>query len=344
VQRRLAALVLVAVLLAPLIGAVAGPVPAFAQSEDTTHTPEEVSRAAANLLFQEQGVYGVVFMETDGTVLYKRNADLPFVAASLYKLIVMVDFYAARERGDLTFDDFVELQYDFFSVFENPDEGEDAYYGSDMVGTWVTIGELMTAMITYSSNVAARALLSMTSPETLNWIAGDLGMSGTYLLMPLEDVSPWPPVSMRADNLGESEEALRFISEWGSFGNINITTPADIATFFMMLANGNVVSPEASQEMIELLEQQTINDRMPFFLPEGTRCPHKTGNLEHVVHDAGIVFGDRGPTIMVALSEAVTDDERAMYVIQRLGLIAYGESELPPIPPSSATPSPEAED
>lgn len=335
------AFVLLVALLAPLLGGMAFQAPARAQSEDTTHAPDEVSRAAANLLFQEQGVYGVVFMETDGTVLYKRNADLPFVAASLYKLIVMVDFFASRERGDLTFDDMVELKDDYFSVFELPDEGEDAYFSSDMLGAWVSVGELMTAMITYSSNVAARALLTMTSPETLNWIAGDLGMSGTYLLMPLEEISPWPPVSMRADNLGESEEALRFVSEWGSEGNINITTPADIATFFMMLANGNVVSPAASEEMMALLEQQTINDRMPFFLPEGTRCPHKTGNLDHVVHDAGIIFGDRGPTIMVALSEAVIDDERAMYVIQRLGLIAYGESELPPIPPSSATPSPE---
>jgi beta-lactamase class A len=287
-------------------------------------------------------------METDGTVLYKRNADLPFVAASLYKLIVMVDFFAARERGDLTFDDVIELNADYFTVFETPEEGEDAYFGSDMVGAWVTVGELVTAMITYSSNVAARALLSMTSPETLNWIAGDLGMSGTYLLMPLEDVSPWPPVSMRADNLRadnleQSEAALRFVSQWGSEGNINITTPADIATFFMMLANGSIVSPGASAEMIALLEQQTINDRMSFFLPDGTRCPHKTGNLEHVVHDAGIVYGDRGPTIMVALSEAVIDDERAMYVIQRLGLIAYGDMDLPPIPPSSATPEAEAE-
>jgi hypothetical protein len=167
-------------------------------------------------------------------------------------------------------------------------------------------------------------------------------MTGTYLLMPLDDVSPWPPTSVRADNLGESEEALSFVSQWGQEGNINITTPADIATFFMMLANGYVISPDASAEMLDLLEQQTINDRMSFFLPDGTRCPHKTGNLEHVVHDAGIIYGDRGPTIMVALSEAVMDDERAMYVIQRLGLIAYGDMDLPPIPASSATPSPES--
>ncbi len=334
---------MIAILLAPLAGALTAPAAARAQSEDTTHSADQVANMAANLLFQEQGVYGVVFMETDGTVLYKHNADLPFVAASLYKLVVMVDFYAARERGDITFDDVIELKSDFFNVSEDPAEEGDAYYGADMIGAWVTIGELMNAMITYSSNVAARALLDMTSPETLNWIARDLGMSGTYILMPMDEVSPWPPDSMRADNLGESEEALRFVVQWGQEGLINITTPADIATFFMMLANGYVVSPGASAEMVTLLEQQTINDRLPFFFPEGTRCPHKTGNLEHVVHDAGIVFGDRGPTIMVALSEALIDDERAMYVIQRLGLIAYGETELPPIPPSTSTPTADAD-
>jgi beta-lactamase class A len=87
--------------------------------------------------------------------------------------------------------------------------------------------------------------------------------------------------------------------------------------------------------MEALLSRQQINDRLPFMLPEGTLCPHKTGNLVHVVHDAGIVYGANGPTVVVALSEAVEDDDRATEVIQRLGLIAYGETELPPIPEST---------
>lgn len=327
------------------IGAGMAIAPAFATSllaapvsaTATSDIQSQVSSTAAKLLFAEQGVYGVVMMKTDGTVLFKQNADLPFIAASLYKLIVMVDFYASRDRGDITFDQTIVLQPEFFHA---PDEDVDVFYDDTMVGAEVTINELLYSMIAYSSNVAAHALLSMTSPGDLNAVAADLGMSSTYLLMPLSDIEPWPPRSLITDSPGESESALRFVGEYGKEGEINLTTPSDIATFFMMLEEGNIVSADTSQEMVDLLKQQEINDRLPFLLPPGTACAHKTGDLDGVVHDAGVVFGDQGPIIVAALSEAVPDPIHAAGVIQRLGLIAYGDFNLPPIPEASPDASP----
>jgi beta-lactamase class A len=280
-------------------------------------------------------VYGVVFMETDGTMLYKHNADLPFVAASLYKLIIMVDFYSRRERGEISFDDLVTLEPEDFSVLEDPEQIEDTFYLSTDIGRQVTVGELMEALMTFSSNVAARAFLRITNTINLNHIAHDMGMVDTHILVALDEISPWPSATLESTNLTQTQEALDFIAMWGAEGLINITTPADVATFFLLLANREIISPEVSEEMEALLSRQQINDRLPFMLPEGTLCPHKTGNLVHVVHDAGIVYGANGPTVVVALSEAVEDDDRATEVIQRLGLIAYGETELPPIPEST---------
>lgn len=297
----------------------------------------DIAKLVANLLLLEEGVYGVVLMQPDGTVIYKQNADLPFIAASLYKLVVMVDFYKSRELGEIDFEQWVVLDQSFFPVFEGDDE--DVYFDSSMVGAEVQITELMQAMITLSSNVAARALLSLTTPDVLNEIAANLGMANTHLLLEMRDVSPWPPDSISGDNPAAAEEALRFVAQMGETGVVNITTPADIATFFMELANREIVSPEASDEMLQLLEQQEINDRLPALLPEGTVCAHKTGDLINVVHDAGIVDGEDGPIIATVLAEAVPDHQRAINVIQRLGLIAYGDYDLPPMP-ESATPEP----
>lgn len=297
----------------------------------------DVGKLAAKLLLLEQGVYGVVLMRSDGTVLFKQNAELPFVTASLYKLVVMVDFFRSREFGEINFEQWVVLDESFFSVFEGDEE--DVIYDSSMVGAELQIGELLQSMITLSSNVAARALLSLTSPEVLNEIAANLGMSSTHLLLEMKDVSPWPPESISGDNPAATEEALRFVAELGETGLVNITTPADIATFFMELANREIVSPEASDEMLSLLERQEINDRLPALLPDGTVCAHKTGDLNNVVHDAGIVYGEGGPVIATVLTEAVPDHERTINVIQRLGLIAFGDYDLPPIP-ESATPAP----
>jgi hypothetical protein len=56
---------------------------------------------------------------------------------------------------------------------------------------------------------------------------------------------------------------------------------------------------------------------------------HKTGNLDHVVHDVGVIFAPDGPVILAAMIEAPPDDARATELIQRLALIAY-EAEVEP--------------
>ena len=51
-----------------------------------------------------------------------------------------------------------------------------------------------------------------------------------------------------------------------------------------------------------LLKDQRVNNRLPVGLPKGTVIAHKTGDLEGVVHDAGIVFGPKTDYLVVVVS------------------------------------------
>jgi beta-lactamase class A len=44
--------------------------------------------------------------------------------------------------------------------------------------------------------------------------------------------------------------------------------------------------------MLRILLKQTLNDRLPRFLPPGTRVAHKTGTLSGFRNDAGILYVD----------------------------------------------------
>ncbi|TXG82208.1 MAG: hypothetical protein E6R14_07010, partial [Thermomicrobiales bacterium] len=74
------------------------PTPEFIDGIPTS--PEQTATTA--LLQGEQGVYGVMAFGPDGRIIVTRNAHVPFVAASTYKLVVMADILRKVEAGELS--------------------------------------------------------------------------------------------------------------------------------------------------------------------------------------------------------------------------------------------------
>jgi beta-lactamase class A len=290
--------------------------------------PPEMVAAVDELLAGEAGIYGVVLMRQDGALFYSQGCETPFVAASLYKLVLLADVYAARESGDVAFAQQVTLAPEYFPTADEP---ADSYFDVSAAGGGVTVEEAVFATGAYSSNVAARALIELLGQSSIEAMAGELGLTRTHFLVEPSALPEWPPRPMADTSLHEAEAAMSFANAEARTGPVNLTTPCDMARFFQMLLVGEVVSPEASAELLAVLRQQAVNDRFPILLPPETEMAHKTGNLEHVVHDVGVIYGQNGPVILAALSEGMGDDDRARQVIQRLALVAYGEYDVPPV-------------
>ena len=88
------------------------------------------------------------------------------------------------------------------------------------------------------------------------------------------------------------------------------TTPDDMAHFFHLLASWKMLSPASSREMIRLLLGQTKNDRLPALLPQEVFVAHKTGELDEVRNDGGIVFAPGGWYVSVILSQFGSAEEQ----------------------------------
>ena len=86
------------------------------------------------------------------------------------------------------------------------------------------------------------------------------------------------------------------------------------------------------------MRDQAVDDRFPCLLPLGVEMAHKTGNLDHVVHDVGIIWRPEGPVLLIAMIEDPPDDAEATLVIQRLAAIAYGVDPVPSMADAFATP------
>jgi beta-lactamase class A len=95
-------------------------------------------------------------------------------------------------------------------------------------------------------------------------------------------------------------------------GLSNTTTARDLGVILSALGRGEVVSAEASHEMLQIMERQRFRTKIPADLPECTRVAHKTGSITGISHDCGIVLPEAAPPFtLVVLTRGFEDPDQA---------------------------------
>lgn len=286
-------------------------------------TPEQ--QLATELLEDQIGVYGFITVEADGTIVASRNSELPFITASTYKLIVMADIYRRVELGELSLDQYIVLDGNvFFEPIDN-------YFTQGEIWSSFSIQEYIFAMGAYSSNVGARTLMKLTSPEALRETALAIGMEDTYLFVDLADVPSWPPtlgVDGSAEDLVIAQTYLERSME--ATGSINLTTPLDMARYQLAILHDTLISPWVSEQVAGVLQRNVIRDRIPYYF-EHILVLNKPGDLPDATNDAGLLFLANGPRAVVTFAQALPDPDHAVLVEQRLALIGAGVQDIPPL-------------
>jgi hypothetical protein len=177
---------------------------------------------------------------------------------------VLNELYHQAEEGQLHLDDDATVTSD------------DAYFDStqdDVVlspGTSLSFRDAARLMITISDNTSAALLVRNLGADNINRFMQQNGFTHSVL-------------------------------DWSGVGD-NMTTPLDMMHDLEMIATSRMVDAESSGEMLNMLLDQQINNRLPVDLPPEARVAHKTGDLDSLLHDAGIIYGPSGPFVIVALS------------------------------------------
>jgi beta-lactamase class A len=300
---------------APPITPTATAIPKIPQTDE--------QETASALLNDEPGVYGYAVLDQEGNVIAAYNSQTPFITASTYKLVLMADIYRRIEAGELSLDQTAYLDPALFDS-----SGGDMYWTWDSAGAEVPISELLYAVGAWSSNVSALTLLGYTDADALRETAASIGMDRTYLFANPYDLPYWPPEPGIDSSQEDMDIAIQYLEQsYDEEGWVNITTPLDMATYQLGLINDTVISPWVSEQIMDILFNNAIRDRLPAYnwdIP----VADKPGNLPGVVNDTGVLFLPDGPRAVAAYSLAVPDDLHATDVIGLLGLIASGNTDI----------------
>ena len=220
------------------------------------------------------------------------NAGLPIEAASVIKLAVMVEFF--RQIRDNMLDPDEK-----YTVRENeklPSCGALTYLDGEIT---VSLYDLCTLMIILSDNTATNILIRKLGMSRVNECITREGITGFAL------------------------NRLLFDGVAAGHGIKNYVTADGCGSLLGRLCSGSLVSPDASEKMLGILENQRLNGKIPFFLhtQNGVTVAHKTGEDEGITHDVGIVKAEK-PFIVCFLSEH-TDVPRFERLIQDISYELY---------------------
>jgi len=214
-----------------------------------------------------KGNYAVVVESLDSDDSYALNDHTVYDAASLYKLWVMATAYQQIQAGKLDPNETLEDSVDDLNKKFNI-ASDEAELTEGTVS--FTVHEALAQMITISHNYAALILTQRLGGNTINAFLKDNGLKESTL-----DTDGFPK-----------------------------TTAADIALFYEKLYHGEFANEKYTNEMISLLVSQQRNNKLPKYLPTDTVIAHKTGEINDVTHDAGIVFLPDVKYIIVVLSKS----------------------------------------
>jgi|ERR1700730_69783 len=273
--------------------------PVQAQTDELASAEAAVKERIA----ESHAEVGVSFRTLDGKAEWEFHADDAFHAASTMKIPVMIDLFDQEWEGKLRLGDPISIHHEFRSIVDGSpfkldpaDDSEFDLYKAK--GQTRTLRQLCELMITVSSNVATNLIVEKLGVENIRATVKTLGADGVHVLRGVEDQKAFDK------------------------GLNNTVTARGLQILLAAIASGKAVSPEASRQMIEILERQRFNEGIPAGLPTGTRVAHKTGEITKIHHDAAIVFAPR-PFVLVILVRGIADKKESAVLIADIALLLY---------------------
>ena len=250
----------------------------------------------------------------EGTVsLYARNLDTGAEysfggegrvrTASTIKVAVMIEAFARVAEGKAKWADELVLTK------------EKKVTGSGILpefadGLRLTLRDAVTLMMTMSDNTATNLVIdALGGADSVNARMQSLGFADTRLMR-------------KVGGGGESEEGKK--EENKRFG-LGRTSPREMVAILERLERGEIVSPAASKEMIELMKREQTQDGIWRELWKTPRAT-KSGALDALRSNVGIIYHARGRIALAVTCDDMpepnwTADNPAFQLMSRLSEI-----------------------
>jgi beta-lactamase class A len=224
---------------------------------------------------------------------YALRADEQVRTASTIKLPIMTEVFRQIAQGKISWADEFVLK---------GKQGGSGILGEFSDGAKIDLRTATNLMIVVSDNTATNLILDKISSDSVNDFMDTLQLKQTRSLR----------------KIGGGGDAKAASEPLNKLFGIGVSSPRDMVKLLEMLERGEVVSKESSKEMLDILRRQQYKDGIGRGLLDTVPSASKSGSLDRLRSDVGIIYTRRG---RIAMAITVDDMEVVQYVPDNRGLL-----------------------
>ncbi len=213
--------------------------------------------------------------DTARHVFHRADARVP--SASVIKLPIMIEAMTWVQDG--------RMNPDEIHILTNSEKAG----GSGVLNTYphrsrITYRDLITLMMTVSDNTATNILIRELGMTSINARMTGLGLVQSQLNREM------------MDTLAVKQ------------GRQNYVSTREMNRLLRLIYQKKIATPALCDEMIEILKANEDTTTIPRLLPKTMVVAHKTGTLDYIRGDAGIVYAPK-PFLLSVFVEGTTTPE-----------------------------------
>ena len=271
---------------------------------------DKISAATAGF----SGTVSIFAKNLDTGATFALRPDDRVRTASTIKLPILCATFQAVQEGRLKWTDLTTLR------------DADKVSGSGILGEFsdgvkIPLADLTHLMIVVSDNTATNLVLDQVTADYVNDFLDKQGLKGTRSMRKVRGDG----ADLKSPS-GFSKAGLDPANQKYGLGS---STPREMVTLLERIEKGEIVSAEASKEILKVLKRQRDNNgiarRMGDFV-----VANKAGALDHLRSDVGIVYTKTGRIAMAITCEDVpkidwTSDNEGLLLIAKIAEILVAD-------------------
>jgi beta-lactamase class A len=324
----------------------------LAQEASKTHSPAQLQCQLSRLRQGFPGNMAIYMKNLANGDEIALDADTIYETFSVVKLAIAAEVLRQSEAGKFSLADRVALKAGDRRLPSG------VLYALDP-GLQPTVKDLLTLMIIISDNEATDLLADKVGRGNITQYMRSLGLEKISIeFSDLDWDRTWLGTLDPVYKTASGDQTVEF--PFGKHGDAQVTeafrhtiydagiyfghsSARDIGRLLELMVEGKLVSKQASNQLLDTMEMQQVNDRFPRYLRD-VRVAHKTGDGQpFIANDAGILWVGKQPIVLVVFTGHHRGETAALHdTIARVAALVvkhYGGQLQPDFAPPPRCPA-----